>query len=478
MKRAARACIVLALFLGAAAPAPAWGPQSQLAVVTTAARLISKEGSAPLSQFEREIRQGAQTAPARMLELLPDLALDPLRTIDSEMRLLQAARAARVDAYFAYRLGMLGALVAQSTAPMQDAKPLYRKLYQDDVEQHIGTVSIRTAARQIIEPRRALPDLRRQAGSRQDLIERDYEGGIGFEGVARQSLAEDVSRSVNALADVWHTLLTSRAVVANVSPNAMRDYVLQAMAFYTERGNLNEINAAYARYSELSAFDADLMKRIGDMFYGAQMYDRAVREYQAVLARDPSRKDVVRRIADYYVEQGDREMGEGRLEAGRDHYARAADADALHPTAQIKRQTTEQLIRERDARQADMRGRIHAGREREEAAEARAEARQYAEAITMLREALAEYQEVSDEFIVERRAAEAARNRVTARLRDIESRLLSSTEELSGGGTGGDVRKLATESAAAQRERVMRDMVRREYESEVRRLQQQLRGRP
>jgi len=312
-------------------PVQAWGPQSQIAIVTTAGRMLAKEGVAPVSKMEKEIRRGASLTSGELDILMPYADMQPVRSILSQMQLLQTVREAGVDPYFAFRLGAVGKVTARVTAPMQTADPVYRKMYYDDIDQNITKTGLDIQPREMVNSADYFARLTPAIEARQAMLVRDYQAGLGFEGAARATYGEDISRSINAVGDVWYTILQRRGVTASVSEEQKRTYVLRAMAFFIDRGNLGEINAAHNRYEALEVYSADVMKQIGDMMYEAGMRERAVQEYLAVLEKEPDRKDVVRRIADYYIDLADEELKQERLELARDYYARDLEVDTLHP---------------------------------------------------------------------------------------------------------------------------------------------------
>ncbi len=469
MRKSAVGLAVLGL-LGLSAPAVAWGPQSQVAIVTTAGRMLSKEGIAPLAKMEKEIRQGASLTAGEQAILMPYADIQPVRSIMTEMQLLQAVREAGVDPYFAFRMGALGRVAANVTAPMQTADPVHRKMYYDDIDQRITQTGLNIQPRQMVDNEEYFSRLSLEIQARQTMLANDYRSGLGFEGVASATFGEDISRSINAVGDIWYTVLQRRGVAAGVSQEQKRNYVLRAMAFYVDRGSLGEINGAHKRFEALNVYTGDVMKEIGDMMYEAGMRERAVEEYLAVLEKEPERKDVVRRIAEYYIDLGDEELNRDRLETARDLYARALEVDSLHPFAESKRLTADKLIRERDARLEKARQAIATARELEENAELRASTKRYAEAITQLREALELYRGVTSEFVVEKRAAQAGINNVTARLRDMRTGLQESASELSGAGSAADVSALADEEGKRQREALYKSMLESAYQEEVERL--------
>lgn len=470
MKRAGIVLPAIVLLCALCAPAWAWGPRTRVAVVSMASRIISRDTGAQLVKLDRDIRSGASIPQSELNELVPIASADPVSAIETEMYLLQSVSAGRVDPYFAYRLGVLGALVADATSPLADSEPAVRDLYHTDVEGVIERVQMKQSPRTKVEPATYFAEVRNDARKRRDLILTDYRQGIGFSGTAGTAISDDASRSVNAVADVFHTVLTGRVASANISPSQIRDYVVHAIQFYIKRGNDAETDAAYKRLAALNVATVDLQKQIGDMFYDAGKYERAMQEYNAVLAIEPTRRDVTERIAAYYVKLGDDALAEKELEAARDAYQNALNADKLQPNAQRKLIDAEKLIQERDARLNTARETITSADEKLSQAEQLAFRRDYGGAIALLYEAQSSYGTVTDEFASEYRLAQNGILTAESRLNQLRRDLVSNAPTLSGLGSGFTTRKQAADAASVLDAEALRALLRTQYDAEIDRL--------
>lgn len=470
MKRGLAIAGVVLVVAGLNLPAWAWGPRTRVSIVSTAARLLSKESGANLVKLEKDIRAGAAIAPGELTELVPVATTDPVGAIETEMYLLQAVGSGRVDPYFAYRLGVLGTLVAEATSPLADSDPAIRDLYYADVENAIERVQLKPSKRAKVEPASYFAELRREAAQRRDLIVTDYRSGIGFKGTASAAISEDASRSVNAIADVYQSILLGKVSSANISPSQIRDYIVRAIQFYIKRGNDAETESAYRRLSDLNVSTVDLQKKIGDMFYDAGKYERAMQEYKAVLALDASRRDVTERIAAYYVKLGDDALAEKKLEAARDAYQSALDVDKLQPNAQRKLIDAGKLIEERDARLAAAREALAAAEEKLNQADQLAFRRDYGGAIALLYEAQGGYGKVTDEFPPEYRLAQNGMLTAESKLSQLRRDLVSNAPSLSGLGAGFTSRKQAEEAAKSVDMQALRALLNNQYQAEIDRL--------
>ncbi len=473
MGKRVRILAVLAFSVLLCLPAPAWGPKSQLAIVTTASHLLARSVNVPLTRFSNDLRNGSMVSQAQMQALYPNLGTNVVSAIESEMYLLQAVKGSKVDPYFAFRLGALGKLVANATAPMRDVKATYRNLYYADVEGNIKS-ELKQSKRRKVSPRDYFNDVMAQARRNDALILREYETGVGFNGVARATLPDAASLSVMAVADVWYTILTGNSVPGGVSDVQLRAYVLKAYAFYVARGNAGEIDAAAKRFDTLVTKTPDMQVQIGDMFYGANFPERAMREYEAVLAVTPDRRDVIKKISDYYMRLGEEALRDGRLESALQDFNRAIAVNPLHPTAQARKIDAEKLISERNARLAKNQQALEQAAEFEALAESEVKNRRFAEGIVLLNQALASYLEVTNEFPVESRKGEQGAADVRSRIDMLKRELVANTQRFSGSGFGLDAPMLARDAAQGLDEKVLRELLHREYETTMDTLEESM----
>jgi tetratricopeptide (TPR) repeat protein len=471
MKKAFHLSLAAALTVVFAAPAAAWGPKTRLAVVTMATRLVARDGI-PLTKLEKDVQKGALISQDDRAKLLPSADRNPVLAIEAEMFLLQAARGERVDPYFAYRLGVLGNTVAEATAPMAGAPATYRDMYYKDVEQNVD-VPILPTKRRTVDPGAYFSQVQREAATRQDIIVGDYRDGVGFRGLASQSLKADVGRSVNAVADVMYTILRGPRAVVDISEDRLRDYMVQALEFYIKRGNLAETNRAYDRFQQMNLQTPELQKRVGDMFYDAEQFDRAMKEYSAVLAVSPDQRDVVERIARYYVRLGESALIQGDLEAAQESYESALEADALHPSAQSELVRVKRLIDERNERLAGDQGRNARGLDLEGQADKLIAQGDYAGAMGLLRNAQQEYVTVDTEFPEESNKARTGLNRITDRLTQLRDELRRNVDSFSGIGAAGDIGKMAAAAADELRADALQNLINNRYRDQLAAVEKQ-----
>lgn len=471
MNRVNTTIILAVLCCSVAAPcAVAWSPKTEVTLVDFALNLMSKQGNFPLKPKQEVIREGASTPTDQILQQYPALATDPARAIDAEMNILQAAGQAGFDTYFAYRLGVLGKMVTMTTTPLRDVSAMFRDRYETDVEGNIDRLAIQTSARAVVDARSYFPELAARTAARDTLILKDYQDGVGFGGVAKTSLPTDAGRTVDAVADVWFTLLTAKTQTVAVSEDQLRQYALGAYAFYIARRNPAEIDAASARLDKLVSPTPDMRVRLGDYYYEAKLYERAMAEYQRAREADPARRDVVEKISAYYVEEGDRFLEDGALEKALKAYMAALDANALHPTAQAKRLEAERLIAERDARQDEQLNALNEAAGLEAQADQHAISGFYAAAIAQLAEANKAYETINNEFPeIYAKATRGIRDNQN-RIRELRDGLIANAQQFSGSGFGDDVRDLARLGAQQLDNDTLQSLCRRALRDQMKRI--------
>ncbi len=466
--------LLVALIVALALPSWAWGPEAQKAVVASAARLLSKEGAVSLSTLEKDIVRGASAPLTEVGKVIPGAETDPVNAVQSEMYLLQAVRGESIDPYLAYRLGMLGNLVAHATSPLIDAPPAVRDRYYADADQRFRRIYLPAAPLKRVDVPTYFSRVMSEANAHNRIIEKEYESKVGFEGTANSCFADDARRSVNAVADVWHTVFAGSVSTANMPEARLRDYIVSGMAFYIARGRMEETDAAYGRLTKLATLSLDLRKRIGDLFYDAGQLERAVQEYKYILNESPGQRDVAQRIGEYYMRMGDEALKQGGYEAASRAFESALEADPLNPDARGKQIEARNLLAQRISRQETAQKAVQAARDLENQAEREAMEARYATAISLLNQADTEYRKVSDEFVNEARAATAGRMSVESKIREYRAQVVANAAKLSGGDLRTELRLRARGAASEVTSRALSDFVSKEYAAEMQTLQAQL----
>ena len=469
MKHATAMALVFLLGVGWSADVHAWGSANARAIVSTAARLAEREGVMSLGALRDETQKGGAIGDRELAGRFPGFDQDPANAVEMQMVLLQSVKGERIDPYFAYRLGILGSMVARASAPLFGAPPSLQQQYNEDVAGVIDRISLQSAPRRPMDPRTYFAELHRERSTRREVIVKEYVEGLGFDGLARSALPEDLTRSVSAVVDTWNTVLSTGATTANVSQAQMHDYIRGSVSFYLDHGNPDR---AYSQYESLlrpNVATANLRKEVGDLFFEAGAYDHALMEYGMVLEAEPGRRDVAERVAAYHMQTGEQALSGNALERAREAFSAALEANRLHPTAQARLLDVDEMIARRDAREAAARRNIEDGQELLAEAERLIVAREFAPAGRKLSEAAYLYEQVDDEFPEEARRATTALREIAMRRRDLQEQIISNAQMLSGAATRWDARGYAGEAGQFS-DQGFQEMLRHNFEEQIRRL--------
>ena len=179
------------------------------------------------------------------------------------------------------------------------------------------------------------------------------------------------------------------------------------------------------------------------------------------------------RISRHYETVGDVSIARGNLEDARDAYTTALAVDSLHPTAQRKLLSVEARIFARDERLVSQRISTEEARLLENRAEEAAIRRDYALAMSLLREAEGLYGTVTDEFPAEARVAELGRRNVSLRIDELKRELIANAQNLSGSGFRFDARRLAS-TTGDRNEEALRRMLNAEYDRALQELRRRM----
>lgn len=448
----------------------AWGPATQKALVTTAMHLVSRENGIPLSKFEKSVLEGVQAADEMIPVWYPDFKTRAVAAIDSEAVLLQSVRSASLDPYMAFRVGVLGVMIVRASAPFSDKPGAFRDVYYADVDGSINGIQIKTVKRQDGSPSDRLRALRQQFAGREGSIRQDYSTGQGFGGIAKATLDEQANMVIAAVADIWYTSLVGKPSAAATSEVKVRTYIGDALEFYIKRGNKSEIDSSYNRLTSLSVVTPDLRKKIGDLFYAHEMFDKAIKEYNAVLEAEPDRKDVLERLTEYYLADGDKASEEGRLEDALGSYQKARDMNPLNPNTEAKRLQAERDLNARNERLNAARMSLGMATSYETQADQEASQRNFAKALGLIKQAEDQYGSVTEEFPFEYQQAVAGLKNLESKSQVVKENLIGGAQDLSGLGSVVDARHLAGTTTRDLDSQALQTLLQLRLKSEIEKL--------
>lgn len=437
MKRRVRRHAIVAVFLVflMAFDSYAWGPEARRAIMNTALQLVRQElpqgyFQATRFRYQEDLIRGALDGPSAFLEHDLLSVHDAIAAITTQMQLLREAREFGVGSYFSYRMGALGALVADLYLPYSivygdapQAQELKRRI-ETDVDARVPTFSFRPGQRRVqymrVPSDYFLGESRQFQGEAAELIAADYGKGIGYEGYLKSGARVFYERAVQAVADTWYTLLTPRGdarSVAGATPSreAITWYFVNEIEYLLlVKKNLKEAEAAYAHFSKVNPGIPRAYESVGDHFYAFGAKARAVEEYNVAASFDtPDRQSSVRKLARHYTDLGKELMAKAKgpdapeqaLDEAVEAFRTALETDRTNLEAADLLSQAQVAKKERDER-LQMTMEILASAEKTMLeADQMADNRMYDHAITTYRQAISLCKTVSEEFRAQRQIA-------------------------------------------------------------------------
>ena len=469
-KRVLALCLMATL---ATTPSWAWESKTQTSVVVASGHVLASSSTLPKKQFIEYLTMGTRISPEVEEQLYPNFDTNPGIALQREIYLLQAIKGDRVDPYFTFRMGALGKKIVEIARPMRNAPIELRDAYYQDVEKNIGKARITSKPVENINISEYFNQVMSEAARNDRTIRFDYGSDIGFSGIASNVLHEDASRAVNAVTNVWNTIINNKINNRNQSKTDMREYMLGAIDFYLKHKKINEVDAVYKQAESKRILTPELRKLVGDLYFNNEFYEEALRIYHALLSDNPSQRDVASQIAKYHILMGDREAKKGNLEDARDAYQLAAQVDSFADEATDKLTEMNMTIDKRDNRNMSQEDLNQKAIDSIANAEASAVGRDYAAAIQYLQEARDAYMGITSEFPELYKSKAIGMNQVKMKLDQMKDGLIKNAQRLSGSGAGYDARRLAdmTEDAGPT---TMQSMLKTEYDLAVKDIAQDI----
>ena len=216
MKASIAATVMLGLM---AADAVAWGPLSQRVIASTALQMIRRTHreafKSSTGTYDEDVLRGATAFPgslSRTGTFTSDQAA--ILAVGEEVQLLRKAREYGIGSFMSYRMGVLSALVADIMMPygiaLPSDPPQLKKQIETDVDAHIANYTFSPSGEALVyvlEFERYFNDRRHFIANDTRVIGDDYMRGKKYNGFLRDGAEVYFRRSVEAVADVWNSVL-------------------------------------------------------------------------------------------------------------------------------------------------------------------------------------------------------------------------------------------------------------------------------
>jgi tetratricopeptide (TPR) repeat protein len=322
---------LLAVVAVAALPARAWDGRGQRAIAAMAMQVVKNDYGYAFKpgdlNFEQDVLRGA-TDGWKVLEGTVPLGNDAetVQAVATEIQLLRDIRNYGITPYFAYRMGVLSALVADVMLPYgfawSEQDQAIKRQMERDIAANLDKYGFTVTQRQrefIRAPKDYFTSRRAFVADDRRIIANDYRGGKGYNGFLKDGGPAYFSRAVEAVADAWHTVLRREGdpSVLSASRRALTWYFVDETAYLLqEKRDLPLARAAYANFEKVNPGLPEAYEKLGDLYYAFGTPDAivaAVREWRnAFDLGGPERNRVGAKLAGHFMREGKRYLERAR----------------------------------------------------------------------------------------------------------------------------------------------------------------------
>ncbi|GAB4334221.1 MAG: hypothetical protein Kow0099_06250 [Candidatus Abyssubacteria bacterium] len=230
----------------------AWGPRAHRAIAERALEALPIEYSSQLSQYKDDLMRGAsekeadgpqssanhQIRPSIASQIAPDIQLLMLIPHDAEM-----------SHYFAFRLGEISSVVADSTLPFacsSSTETMLRADFERDIEQNIDTFQRFRPPTPVAltYPVSYLDRLANDARLSEGFVKTRYVAGDGYAACRDDIVLPAFKQAVEAVATIWFTILSCEPGWASTSMSGRVGHYSEQIRFSSQNGYLEDVYAA------------------------------------------------------------------------------------------------------------------------------------------------------------------------------------------------------------------------------------------
>jgi len=399
--------------------AAAWGPKAEEAIVQTALQAIQRVYPRNMN-VEGDVLQGALAGVKGLGEKMPmQTEEQAIIAVGNEIQLLREARKYGISKYFAYRMGILAALVSDISLPyslgLTPADARLKAIIDADIDKHVSQYiyapkpedEVRAYIRNAAE---YFTNRHKFYRSGKEMIALDYGDGKGFDGYLKQGAQAFFVNAIEATADAWNTVLRVEGDASNIAPSrtAMTWYFVKEMDYLLNvKRNQREAEKVYANFERVNPEIGEAYERVGDLFYKAGAQERGVAEWNTARNYPGAHRIRVQdKLSNHYFQLGmallekgkDITSQENTLENARDAFDKALQYARESSKVADKLNETKRLLAEKDERRKTAVSLIAAAEKVLKQAEQTKTAGDYANAIATYNSAASLYGAIDEEF--------------------------------------------------------------------------------
>jgi tetratricopeptide (TPR) repeat protein len=421
----------------------AWGPKASRAISLGALQVLRNDFEKLFEGREEDLVAGAMISDREMLRYAVQSGqIEPYEAVVREITLLRDANERGLTDYLVYRFGVLAKMTAHVVQPYgipqnEEEKKLKARL-DADIEEHIHTLklSYRPVVREsVYYPTRYFKERMRFLDDDKYFIKHAYTEIPAYNDYMRRAVVQHFEDAVNTVADVLDTVLGDREYFGETppSPRDVAQYYVGQVEYFLNKSRPEEAEEAYAMFTELNPNLASPYEQLGDAYYRAGEYERAMREYRRGLRMKGSWPEVEEKIVRYYTQQGAILLSKktrSALDEARQAYEQALTVSPGNPVAVSGQEKAKAEIQAMDARLARDRELLD-GADRLFAEAQAAQTRQdLAAAVDLYEKSAAVFSLVSAEFKDEHGAAQDAAGDCEIAIRSILTNAILGAKDL------------------------------------------------
>ena len=318
--------VAVAICIGMfAQDASAWGQQARQAIALAALQLVRREVPdafiAGEINYEQDLMSGAVDGAEIFGDDVP-LYID-VQTVDAvgtEIQILREARARGAGSHFAYRMGVLSALVSDVILPFgfsyTEEEDVLRDQIRADLEKQVRAFSyspLKGTFHYVRSPRLFFDAKRSFFHDDRRLLADEYARGRGYDGFLAEAGPVYFDRAVQAVADVWYTVFLEQGSPTDVKPSTrqLSFYYIDEIAYLLEvMKSMQYADRAYKLFEEINPSLWLAYVEIGDLFYEFGSEEgklRAVEEWKiAQGVPGKARRLASQRLGAHFISEGER----------------------------------------------------------------------------------------------------------------------------------------------------------------------------
>lgn len=287
--------VALALTGLGAVEAFAWGPETQRGIATLALQLIRRNYSDSFktkdTNYEADILRGMRDG-VKVLEGTTPLnsTEEAIIAVGSEIQLLRETRQHAKGSYFAYRMGVLGALASDLVMPFGMASQAstleLRQKIERDIDLHYKGYALAPDLHQLQYIRSSptyFKEMRMFMDNSESMVSSDYDSGEGYDGYLAQGGEKAFERAVVAVADAWFSVLRQKGDSSDVPPSKpvlTWYFVGQLEHILTEKKSFYLARNMYKYFDKVNPGIPETFDKVGDLFYAFEPDEAPLRDVQ------------------------------------------------------------------------------------------------------------------------------------------------------------------------------------------------------